>query len=199
MIARINGVIAEKTPNGVIVDLVGIGYDIVVPLNYLVTLSAGDKAVFYIAENIKEDEYTLFGFPDQPSRTLYYKLTSVNGVGPKAAISILSMYKSDEVQNAILKDDVSIFSSVSGIGKKTAQRIILELKGKLVDVSIDTDNESDQAFLALISLGYSARDAKLALKGVDESLSTQERIKLGLKGASKWLSAKTTLLHQKTL
>ena len=185
MIARINGVIAEKTPNGVIIDLSGIGYDIVVPRNYLMSLSAGDKAVFYIAENIKEDEYTLFGFPDQSSRTLYYKLTSVNGVGPKAAIAILSTYKSDEVQNAILKDDIGIFSSVAGIGKKTAQRIILELKGKLVDASADTENESDQAFQALISLGYSARDAKLALKGVDEKLSTQERIKLGLKGASK--------------
>ena len=186
MIARINGVVAEKTPNGVIIDLGGIGYEVVVPRNYLLLLSAGDKVLFYIAENIKEDEYTLFGFPDQPTRTLYYKLTSVNGVGPKAAIAILSAYKSNEVQNAILKDDVGVFSSVAGIGKKTAQRIILELKGKLVEVDGASGDESDQAYLALISLGYSARDARQALKGIDKALSTQDRIKLGLKGVSKW-------------
>ena len=116
---------------------------------------------------------------------MYYKLTSVNGVGPKAAISILSAHEHGEVQDAILNDDIHLFSCISGIGKKTAQRIILELKGKLVESSNDSEPADDQAFQALVSLGYSAKDAKLALKNVDKNLPTQERIKLGLKGVGK--------------
>lgn len=185
MIARIRGEIAEKLDSSVVIELNGVGYEVFVPANALLSIAEGDKAVFYIAENIKEDEYSLFGFPTRDARQIYYKLTSVNGVGPKAAMSILSAHNSEDVQNAILSDDVNLFSSVSGIGKKTAQRIILDLKGKLVEVEkIDTD-ESDQAYQALISLGYSAKDAQTVLKDIDSNLSTQERIKLALKGVKK--------------
>ena len=185
MIARIRGEIAEKLDNSVVIDLHGIGYEIYVPANILLSLVEGDEAVFYIAENIKEDEYTLFGFPTRDARQIYYKLTSVNGVGPKAAMSILSAHSSEEVQNAILSDDVNLFSSVSGIGKKTAQRIILDLKGKLVEVEKAEADETDQAYQALVSLGYSAKDAQKALEGVDPSLTTQQRIKQALAGVKK--------------
>ncbi len=185
MIATITGKILEKLDNGVIVELGGIGYEIILPANHLLSMSQGEQATFYIAENIKEDEYTLFGFPDAPTRAIYYKLRSVNGVGPKAVIAILSAHKYSEIQQAILGGDINTFSSVSGIGKKTAQRIILELKGKLVDADKSEADNSDQAYQALISLGYSTRDARLALKGVDSKLPTQERIKLGLKGVSR--------------
>lgn len=185
MIARLTGKITEKDTNSVVLEINGIGYEVVVPQNYLATLSEGDTQTFHIAEHIKEDEYSLFGFSDKDTRTMYYRLTSVNGVGPKAALAILSAHSSDEVQKAILSDEIAIFSSVSGIGKKTAQRIILELKGKLVATEETEVNAEDQAFQALMSLGYSARDAKAALKDVDLSLPTQERIKLGLKGVKK--------------
>jgi Holliday junction DNA helicase RuvA len=185
MIARISGEIAEKLDNGVVVDIHGIGYEIIVPSNVLVGLNEGQKATFYIAENIKEDEYTLFGFAEKSARKIYYKLTSVNGVGPKAAISILSAHTADEVQNAILTDDVNLFSGVTGIGKKTAQRIILDLKGKLVETQKAELNEDDQAFQALISLGYSAKDAQKALENIDPSLTTQQRIKQALVGVKK--------------
>jgi Holliday junction DNA helicase RuvA len=185
MIARIKGEIAEKLDSSVVVDINGIGYEIFVPANYLSSINEKDVEVFYIAENIKEDEYSLFGFPTREARQIYYKLTSVNGVGPKAAMSILSAHSSEDVQNAILYDDVNLFSSVSGIGKKTAQRIILDLKGKLVQVEKAEADESDQAYQALISLGYSAKDAQSVLKDIDPSLSTQERIKLALKGSKK--------------
>lgn len=182
MIARLIGKIIEKDTDRVIVENSGIGYEIVIPTNFLTSINEGDRVVFFIAEHIKEDEYTLFGFTDSKTRQMYYRLTSVNGVGPKAALAILSAHDSDEVQRAILNDEIVIFSSVSGIGKKTAQRIILELKGKLVISNEDESGQEDQAYRALVSLGFSAKDAKEALKGVDASLSIQERIKLGLKG-----------------
>lgn len=185
MIARIRGEISEKLDNSVVIELNGIGYEVFVPANTLLAINEGDKEIFYIAENIKEDEYSLFGFPTREARQIYYKLTSVNGVGPKAAMSILSAHSSEEVQKAILSDDVNLFSSVSGIGKKTAQRIILDLKGKLVEIEKVEADETDQAYQALISLGYSAKDAQAVLKDIDPSLSTQERIKLALKGVRK--------------
>lgn len=185
MIARLTGKITEKNVNSVILEISGIGYEVIVPQNFLATLSEGDSQTLHIAEHIKEDEYSLFGFSNSTTRAMYYKLTSVNGVGPKAALSILSAHSSEEVQKAILSEEVGIFSSVSGIGKKTAQRIILELKGKLVEADKDEVPMEDQAFQALVSLGYTARDAKAALKNVDVKLSTQERIKLGLKGVNR--------------
>ena len=100
-------------------------------------------------------------------------------------MSILSAHSSEDVQSAILSDDVNLFSSVSGIGKKTAQRIILDLKGKLVQVEKVEADESDQAYQALISLGYSAKDAQSVLRDIDPSLSTQEKIKFALKVSKK--------------
>lgn len=185
MIARLTGKVIEKDVDRVVVDNSGIGYEIIVPANVLISIAEGDNFTFYIAEHVKEDEYTLFGFANSETRSMYYRLTSVNGVGPKAALAILSAHESRDVQKAILNDEISIFSSVSGIGKKTAQRIILELKGKLVDTEEKEIDVEDQAFLALTTLGYSARDAKAALTGVDPNLTTQERIKLGLKGVKK--------------
>jgi Holliday junction DNA helicase RuvA len=185
MIARISAKIVEVASSSVVVEVSGIGYEVVLPKNLLLTVKIGDSKTFHIAENIKEDEYTLFGFDSVEARHIYYKLTSVNGVGPKAAMAILSAHSYAEVQNAILNDDVHLFSSVSGIGKKTAQRIILDLKGKLVNVGSDEVSSEDQAYQALQSLGYSAKDAREMLKGIDPSLPTQERIRLSLKGAKK--------------
>jgi Holliday junction DNA helicase RuvA len=185
MIARISGEVAEKLDNGVVVDINGIGYEVVVPSNLLISISEGQKVTLYIAENIKEDEYTLFGFTERSARQIYYKLTSVNGVGPKAAISILSAHSADAVQDAIMSDDVNLFSGVNGIGKKTAQRIILDLKGKLVETKKTEPIDDDQAYQALVSLGYSAKDATKALEDVDPSLPTQQRIKIALAGVKK--------------
>lgn len=185
MIARLTGKVVEIINGSAIVDIGGVGYEVVVPQNFLNTIKLDSIATFYIAESIKEDDYTLFGLPSTDARNMYYKLTSVNGVGPKAAIAILSAHEHGDVQEAILKDDLHLFSSVSGIGKKTAQRIILELKGKLIDTEDNESSDNDQAFQALVSLGYTAKDAKAALKDIDPSLSTQDRIKLGLKGVKK--------------
>jgi len=186
MIAKINGTITDVTSGGVIIDVSGIGYEVLLTDTHKKDSILNSSVSFYIAENIKEDEHTLYGFEDIDTRTLYYQLTSVSGVGPKAAMSILSAHSSSEVAEAIFRDNIGLFSSVSGIGKKTAQRIILDLKGKLVNTEEKTDVDSDDAaYKALISLGYRSADAKEALKEVSRELNTQERVKQALKGARK--------------
>lgn len=186
MIAKINGTITDILSGGVIVDVSGIGYEVLLTDTHRDDISLNSTLTLYIAENIKEDEHTLYGFPDLDTRTLYYQLTSVSGVGPKAAMSILSAHPTDEVAQAILRDNIGLFSSVSGIGKKTAQRIILDLKGKLVNIEEKSEfDTSDAAYKALISLGYRASDAKDALSGISSELNTQERVKQALKGGNK--------------
>jgi Holliday junction DNA helicase RuvA len=173
MIAKINGTITDITSGGVIVDVSGIGYEVLLTDTHKDDIALNNEVSFYIAENID-------------TRTLYYQLTSVSGVGPKAAMSILSAHSSSEVAEAILRDNIGLFSSVSGIGKKTAQRIILDLKGKLVNAEEKTDFDSnDAAYKALMSLGYRSTDAKEALKDVAKDLNTQERVKQALKGVGK--------------
>ncbi len=186
MIAKITGTVEEFLPRGVILNVAGIGYEVFVTFAEKDTIAVGEVLSFYIAENIKEDEHTLYGFLQLSGREMYYQLTSVSGVGPKAAMSILSTHSSEEVATAILQDNISLFSGVSGIGKKTAQRIILDLKGKLVEVEDKAlHNDEDPAYQALLSLGYKAKDATMALKGVSTNLNVQERVKLALKGTAK--------------
>ncbi len=186
MIAKINGTITDIVRGGIIIDVNGVGFEVLLTDSHADGISLGSKAMFYIAENIKEDEHTLYGFSDLETRTMYYSLTSVSGVGPKAAMSILSAHETSEVAEAILQDNISLFSNVSGIGKKTAQRIILDLKGKLINIEDKTEfDSSDPAYKALLSLGYRSADAKEALKDISKELNIQERVKLALKGAKK--------------
>ncbi len=185
MIAKITGTVAEKTPGSVIVDVAGVGYEVIMSPGGLDQLEAASTATLYIAEHIKEDDYSLYGFLEMAGRAMYYQLTSVSGVGPKAAMAILAHHSVDEIQAAILADNISLFSNVSGIGKKTSQRIILELKGKLVAAPMPTARRDDPAYQALVALGFTAKDAAKALEHVDDSLSTNERVKQALKGASK--------------
>lgn len=186
MIAKVTGTVEEFLSRSVIVDIGGIGYEVFITVAEKDSIAVGEILSFYIAENIKEDEHTLYGFLQMSGREMYYRLTSVNGVGPKAAMSILSAHSSSEIAAAILQDNISLFSAVSGIGKKTAQRIILDLKGKLVDTEEKTiQHDEDPAYQALLSLGYKPKDAQLALKDVDVDLNTQERVKQALKGVTK--------------
>ncbi len=185
MIAKISGTVSEKLTASIIVDVMGVGYEVfLTPRAYDATL-LGEKAHWYIAEQIKEDEHTLYGFVHIAERQMYFQLNSVSGVGPKAAMAILSHHEVSDIQEGIIADNITLFSNVSGIGKKTAQRIILELKGKLVDAPEKKTTPDDPAYLALISLGYSAKDAVVALEGVDSHLETNERVKQALKGNSK--------------
>lgn len=184
MIAKITGTVQDLLSNSVIIDVAGVGYEVFITNSEKDSISINKIQTFYIAENIKEDDHTLYGFLDLAGRSMYYQLTSVSGVGPKAAMSILAAHSTDEVAQAILQDNIALFSAVSGIGKKTAQRIILDLKGKLVDESkAQPVNNEDPAYQALLSLGYKSKDAQAALNNIATELSTQERVKLALKGA----------------
>lgn len=180
MIARLSGQIIDKSANSVVVDVGGVGYELLVPTRLLTGLVMDEPATFFVAEHIKEDTYNLMGFATADERAMYYQLTSVNGVGPKAGMMILSAHEVADIQKAISEGNLKIFSDVSGIGGKTAQRIILELKGKLVTSTEATIGNDDQAYKALIALGFSGLDAKQALKNVDPSLDTQTRIKQAL-------------------
>ncbi len=183
MIAKISGTVSEKLATSIIVDVMGVGYEVFLTPRAYETITPEENVNLYIAEQIKEDEHTLYGFIHLDERQMYFQLNSVSGVGPKAAMAILSHHKVDDIQEGIMADNITLFSNVSGIGKKTAQRIILELKGKLVEAPEKKSAPDDPAYLALLSLGYNAKDATKALEGIDTNLETNERVKQALKGA----------------
>lgn len=181
MIAKITGTISHKQNLSIIVEVSGIGYEVIITSTAMQKIDEQTRATFFIAEHIKEDEHTLYGFLSLDERNLYYQLTSVNGVGPKAAIAILSTHSVSEINDAITTENTHIFSSVSGIGTKTAQRIILDLRGKLVTETKPVLTKDDQAYQALIALGFSTNDSKAALQNIDPKLDTNSRVKLALK------------------
>lgn len=180
MIARLTGQIIEKGANSVVLDVGGVGYELQVPTRLLGSLTLDEPNTFFVAEHIKEDQYSLMGFATADERAMYSQLTSVNGVGPKAGMMILSAHEVAEIQKAITEGNLKIFSDISGLGNKTAQRIILELKGKLVTSPEAGISNDDQAYKALVALGFSGLDARRALKDVDPNIDTQQRIKQAL-------------------
>ena len=185
-------------PGGVVIENAGIGYEIHVPENSAVYLAKeGEEVMVYTAFIVREDDVSIYGFADRESLKLFRMLMTVNGVGAKAALSILSAFSANELQKAILFEDVNGLTKANGIGKKTAQRIVLELKDK-VDATEAISNGTDtkgaiaiadvktegkaEAVNALIALGYSKSEAVDALSGIAEiDLTTEEYIKKALK------------------
>ncbi len=185
MIAYLKGTLQDVSGQTAIVLVGGVGYEVFISPQLAAEITPGIEAEFYIAENIKEDHFTLFGFKTMSERNIYFQLISVTGVGPKAAMSILSTHDPVEIESAIAAGKIELFSAVSGVGKKTAQRIILELKGKLVQVPTETVSNSDPAFQALTSLGYQSVQAKDMLENITRDLPLDERVKLALKGVKR--------------
>lgn len=188
MIARVRGEVIEHEDDRVIVDCGGVGYGVLVCHDEQQRLSAGLKCDLYIAEQIKEDSHELFGFMSKSRRQLFKLLLSVNGVGPKAAMAILNIGNEGQVRAAVAGGDTKFITAAKGVGKKAAERVVVDLKNKVGLESGDgaTDFLSDvpvgdEAVQALMSLGHSAQDATLLLKGIDPDLPTQERIKQALR------------------
>lgn len=181
MIASLRGVVAQKNFDNVVLDVGGIGYAVNVTPQVIAQLEEGNEAKLLIAENIKEDSYTLFGFLDPAQKDLYLRLLSVNGVGSKVAMAILAGNEVSSLVEAVGAGNVAVFSNVSGVGPKTAQRIVLELKGK-IDLSNEGPNGQDPAHQALVSLGYSAQQATEALAGISSTMQVEDRVKAALKG-----------------
>jgi Holliday junction DNA helicase RuvA len=188
MIAHVSGVVAEKFGQSVIVDVHGVGYEVhVANLDYDAALL--DKEVkFYTYHHIREQAQELFGFSTLMAKKLFELLIGVQGVGPKAALAILSLADSETVRNAIALSDNAYLSKASGVGKKTAERVVVDLSDKvgvvtaLVPQSIATAaSVSDEATEALMALGFSLADASLALETVPANLSTADRVTQALR------------------
>ncbi len=192
MIATLEGVIDEQLVDSVILNVHGVGYGVAVSAEDHGQLAAGKPAKLFIYEHIRENSYDLFGFVGRDTKQLFELLLGVNGVGPKMAMSILSIGNSSEVRAAIAGGDTKIIQRANGVGKRVAERVVVDLKDKVGLAGVDLADTGlllsestaagDEAAQALMALGYSPADAVLALKSIDGNLSTEERIKLALKG-----------------
>ena len=191
MIAHVSGVVAEKFANSVIVDVHDIGYEVQVPTNDFDRVLLGESVKFYTYHHIREQSQELFGFSSLAAKKLFELLITVQGVGPKAALAILSLGASEVVRNAIANSDSGFLSKASGVGKKTAERVVVDLSDKVgLAVNIahasgaTTTPAGDEALEALMALGYSLNDAMAALENVSADLPTAQRVTLALKGQS---------------
>lgn len=192
MLHYIKGKVTMKYEGGVVVENNGLGYEVAVPENSAVYLAKPEDTVLvYTAMIVREDDISLYGFSDKESLELFRKLITVSGVGAKGAMALLSCMPIVELKKAIAFDDAASLTKANGIGKKTAQRIVLDLKDKLGVISdaggvqlesVAAVSGKSEAVAALISLGYSKSEAISALAGVDdEELSAEEYIKKALK------------------
>ncbi len=190
MIATLEGKVVEKIGDTIVLQCGGVGYGLLVTFEDFGALETGQDAKLYVYENIRESAYDLYGFKSLDTKRLFEKLLSVKGVGPKMALAILSVANLSQVRQAIASGDVKFISQANGVGKKAAERVVVELIDKVGLVASDdatgflstpTGNPNDEALQALVSLGYSVQDATKALEKVDASLSPEERIKQALK------------------
>ena len=191
MIAHIQGKVVEKFANSVIIDVHGIGYEIALSTINFDNLSLNDEVKIYTYHLVREQAEDLFGFTSLAEKKIFELLISVQGVGPKNAMSILSLAPAEEVRNAIANADAAFIAKASGIGKRSSERIIVDLKDKIglptrYGRTVEPLNASsiptnDEALEALMALGYPLADATRALADVDSALSTEERIRLALK------------------
>ena len=192
MIAHVFGTVAEKFNNSVIVDVNGLGYEIQTALGDYEKALLQEEVKFYTYHHIREQSQDLYGFSSLAAKKLFELLITVQGVGPKAALAILSLGESEVVRNAIASSDILFISKASGVGKKTAERVAVDLHDK-VGLALRYDNNlttgesttlshTDEALEALMALGYNLNDATNALEGVSTDISTAERVTRALKG-----------------
>lgn len=190
MIATLSGVVSEKLQEIVVLDVRGVGYGLLMPTEDFGTLKTNEPAKVYIYEHIREQSHDLFGFLTLDSKRLFEQLLEVNGVGPKMALNMLSIGSAQTVRQAIASGDVKFIQQTNGVGKKVAERVVVELKDKVglsgVDLALSglLQGEAvligDEAVEGLVSLGYSPHDAAKALDGIDPELPTETRIKQAL-------------------
>jgi len=189
MIGKLTGTLAEKSPPQILLDVQGVGYEVDVPMSTFFNLPAlGERVSLLTHLSIREDAHVLFGFLTQEERAAFRQLIKISGVGPKMALGLLSGLSVAELAQAVSRQDGARLVKVPGIGKKTAERLLLELKGKLApDLSLPTviANDAQADILqALIALGYSEKEAGSALKSLPPEVGVSEGIKLALKKLS---------------
>ncbi len=190
MIGKLTGTLAEKSPPQILLDVQGVGYEVDVPMSTFFNLPGlGERVSLLTHLSIREDAHVLFGFLTAEERATFRLLIKISGVGPKMALGLLSGLSVSELAQAVSKQDGARLVKVPGIGKKTAERLLLELKGKLApDLSnspttIANDAQGD-ILQALIALGYSEKEAGSALKSLPQGVGVSEGIKLAMKKLS---------------
>ena len=190
MIGRLVGTLAEKSPPQLLVDAGGVGYEVDVPMSTFYNLPGlGEKVTLLTHFVVREDAQVLFGFLTHAERATFRLLVKISGVGPRTALSILSGLSVDELAQAISLQETGRLIKVPGIGKKTAERLLLELKGKLGDAvsapaSVATTAQAD-ILQALLALGYSDREAAATLKTLPADIEVSAGIKLALRALAK--------------
>ena len=188
MIASLNGRVQEILADSVVVDLNGVGYQVYIPAPYRDHLRSGETILVYTQLIVRQDAVSLYGFDTREARELFSLLLTVDGVGPKLALSILSVLSPDAIRRAVFHEQAEVFSRVPGVGKKTAQKILLQLQdrlpalGKLEPLPLLSDVDGE-VINALTALGYSVVEAQAALQSIprDAPDDVEQRLLLALK------------------
>ena len=201
MIAHVRGKISEKFNGSIIIDVNGLGYELFVSVVDFDLVNLGESVKFYTYHHVREQSEELFGFSTLSAKKIFEMLISVQGVGPKAALAILSLGNVETVRSAIANSNAGFIQKASGVGKKTADRVVVDLhdkvglptkyensneiieKNNLEEIFFENNqlNSSDEAVEALMALGYTLADASEALKNIDTDLSTAERVTKALR------------------
>lgn len=191
MIAQLNGRLIEKAPTEVVLECGGVGYEVKISLNTFSTLGNDEQLKLFIKFVVREDAQILYGFSTKVEREMFTHLVSVSGIGPNTAMIMLSSLVPEEIANAIQTEDVRTIQSIKGIGAKTAQRVIIDLKDKMLKMAFSSENMFNanntsrfDALTALISLGF---DKKSAEKAIDKIATGDESVEQLIKGALKIL------------
>ena len=190
MIGRLSGLLLDKNPAQLIVDCNGVGYEVSVPMSTFYHLpSTGERVTLLTHMVVREDAQLLYGFGTAQERELFRELIKISGIGARTGLAILSGMSVNDLAQAVTLQDVGRLTKIPGIGKKTAERLLLELKGKLgayIGAAANGDNESSNDILsALLALGYSEKEALLAIKQVPAGSSVSDGIRQALKALSK--------------
>jgi holliday junction DNA helicase RuvA len=188
VIARLRGTPVARRADGLVLDVNGVGYLIAATPTALRRADAEGEVALEIHTHVREDTLQLYGFAETAERELFEQLLSVSGIGPKVALAIVSGSAPTELRRAIVLEDTARFEAIPGIGKKTAQRVVLELKEKVAAAAEVPETRGADSHLvardALVELGYTLGDAEQALAGVDLELPAEERVRVALKKAA---------------
>ncbi len=183
MITHLNGKLVEKNPTNLVIECNGIGYEVKISLNTFSSLAASESVFIYTQFIVREDAQILYGFSHKEEREMFNHLISVSGIGPNTAMIMLSSLSSDEIASAILSDDVKTIQGVKGIGPKTAQRAIVDLKDKMLKMNFSegnvlTNNNTNRfdALNALVSLGFDKKAVDKALSKIAQGDESVEKL-----------------------
>jgi Holliday junction DNA helicase RuvA len=191
MIGHLNGKLVEKNPTDLVIECGGVGYEVKISLHTFSAISSDESIKLFTKLIVREDAHILYGFLSKEEREMFNHLISVSGIGPNTAMIMLSSMVPDEIAHAIQSEDVKTIQSIKGIGVKTAQRVIIDLKDKMLKIVFSTENSFNQsntnrfdALTALVSLGF---DKKSAEKAIDKISTGDESVEEIIKGALKIL------------